>query len=171
MLTPHLWWKREIVYMSIYRSLAKERLTSLPKRRVGTVLSVSTINHERASMCIYRNSLPTNSLNVWTKTNIQLSYRPWKLTFWQHATLWTAKCHHEDGVASEHGPLAGYDAKPPFPEVLTPWVGAHWPYTGNWPKSRGWELFCKTTVYVWYVYMDFCSICAQWNIYICTATI
>ena len=21
--------------------------------------------------------------------------------------------------------MAGYDAKPPFPEVLTPWVGAH----------------------------------------------
>ena len=59
---------------------AHEHLTSLPKRRVGTVLSVSTINHERASMYIYSNSLPTNSLNVWTNNNIQLSCGPWKFT-------------------------------------------------------------------------------------------
>ena len=57
--------------MFIYCSLTKERpwaehLTSLPKRGVGTLLSVSAINHERAPMYIYSDSLPTNSLKVWT---------------------------------------------------------------------------------------------------------
>ena len=56
-------------------------LTSLPKRGVGALLSVSAYNHKRAPMYVYSYSLPSKSLKYWTNNNVQWSRRPWKLKF------------------------------------------------------------------------------------------
>ena len=61
---------------------------------------------ERPYMYVYTNSLPTYLLISWTNDNIQQSCGPWKHKFWQHTTLWMAKRHREDGIASECGPIS-----------------------------------------------------------------
>ena len=79
---------------------------------VGTLLSVSIFNHERAPMYAYSNSLPANLQNCWTNNNVQLSRWPWNF---KHATLRTEKHHSEFGAAIVSvATLAGYDAKSPF---------------------------------------------------------
>ena len=66
--------------------------TSLPKREVGGLLSVSTFNHKRASMsCVQRlNALEANN---WTNNNAQQGHQQLQ------SRVLTAPCHCEDGVA------------------------------------------------------------------------
>ena len=52
---------------SMHRSLANEHpwaehLTSLPKHGVGTLLSVSTFNHERAPHYVYSDLIPSKQI-------------------------------------------------------------------------------------------------------------
>ena len=80
------------IHTYIYCSLVKqhpwmEHLTSLPKRGVGTLLSVSTFNHKRAPMsCLQR--LNVLKANNWTNNNIQRNHQqPQSQVLTAHNTL------------------------------------------------------------------------------------
>ena len=74
-LSSLVFWK----YISMYRSLAKkgpwaEHLTSLPKRGVGTLSTVSALNHERVpTSCLQR--LEALEANNWTQNNVQRNHQ------------------------------------------------------------------------------------------------
>ena len=68
-----------VTSICIYRSLAKkgpwaEHLTSLPKRGVGALLTVSAFNHERVSTSCLQ-WLEALGANNWTQNNIQHNHQ------------------------------------------------------------------------------------------------
>ena len=90
--------------MNNYRSLPKEHpwaehLTSLPKRGVGTLSTISAFDHERAPMsCLQR--LEAFEANNWMQNNVQQNHQ--QLRSQRHTTtLWTIRCDGEHSVA--HG--------------------------------------------------------------------
>ena len=118
-----------------YCSLIKEcpwakHLTSLPKRGVSALSSVSASNHKKEhSSCdwkiVWHWTLDQQLLKcVWIASTsdpllLKQSHRPWKHTFCQHATLWTATCHCK---LARVAPLASYVllhiyTKPPLGKV------------------------------------------------------
>ena len=74
--SPNPW--HHTVFECLYRSLPKERpwaehLTSLPKRGVGALSTVSAFNHERApTSCLQR--LKALEANNWTQNNVQRNH-------------------------------------------------------------------------------------------------
>ena len=95
-----------------YRSLMKEypcaeHFTSLPRRGVSALSSVSTFNQERVPMFAYSDSLPKfveilhKQCNIIINYNVQWSSGPWKLTSWLQPTLWTKRC-----IVSECNPIS-----------------------------------------------------------------
>ena len=109
MLSPYvaqtrMYWTYD-VQCTIYHSLAQksthwaEQLTSLPKRRVGTLLSVSTFNLRKSAHVVFTatrcpRSNRTRQIIVYNR--ITSSF---EVESWQHTTLRTVPCHRECAVA------------------------------------------------------------------------
>jgi len=65
------------------------------KKRVGTLLCVSTFNHERAPMSCLQQA---DSLEANTWANNEQQNHQWLQSYaWQYTTLWTAPCHPDLG--------------------------------------------------------------------------
>ena len=98
--------------MNVHCFLWADHLASLPKRGVGALLCILHLTtKECPCLCAFSDSLPEKFAEVLDNSNIQQSHQPWKLTFWQHKTLWMVKYHHEHNVASLCGPISQLQCK------------------------------------------------------------